>query len=60
MRTLKEIRSEIRQLRAEMKADGIPITSVMNRQPSMVAARCNERLYALKIELEDTAKAGTR
>lgn len=52
MRTPKEIQKDIRELRAEMRADGIPIRSFMNRQPSMYAARCNERLYALKLELE--------
>jgi hypothetical protein len=52
MRTAKEIRKEMRELKAEMKEAGVKVTSMMNRQVSMYAARCNERLYALKLELE--------
>jgi hypothetical protein len=52
MRTAKEIKREIRQLKAEMKDRGIKVTSFMNRQPSLEAARANERLFALKVELE--------
>ncbi len=52
MRTAKEIRNEIRQLKREMKERGIKVTSFMNRQPSLEAARANERLFALKAELQ--------
>ena len=52
MRTAKEIRNEIRQLKKEMKERGIKVTSFMNRQPSLEAARANERLFALKAELQ--------
>ena len=52
MRTANEIKKEIRQLKAEMKDRGIKVTSFMNRQPSLEAARANERLFALKVELE--------
>jgi len=52
MRTAKEIRTEIRQLKKEIKERGIKVTSFMNRQPSLEAARANERLFALKVELE--------
>ena len=53
MRTPKEIRAEIRELKREMKENGIRITSFMNRQPSIQAARMNERLFALKCELDE-------
>ena len=52
MRTAKEIRTEIRQLKKEIKERGIKVTSFMNRQSSLEAARANERLFALKVELE--------
>ena len=52
MRTAKEIRTEIRQLKKEIKERGIKVTSFMNRQPSLEAARANERLFALKMELQ--------
>jgi hypothetical protein len=56
MRTANEIKKEIRQLKAEMKERGIKVTSFMNRQPSLEAARANERLFALKVELEKAAR----
>ena len=49
---LQADQSEIRQLKAEMRERGIKVTSFMNRQPSLEAARANERLFALKMELE--------
>ena len=58
-RTPKEIRAEVRELKSEMKAAGVKVTSMMNRQASLYAARCNERLYALKLEL-DTAMGKAR
>ena len=51
MRTAKEIKQEIRQLKKQMKERGVKVTSFMNRQPSLEAARANERLFALKAEL---------
>jgi hypothetical protein len=51
MRTAKEIRNEIRQLKKEMRERGIKVMSFLNRQPSLEAARANERLFALKAEL---------
>ena len=56
MRTANEIKKEIRQLKAEMKERGIKVTSFMNRQPSLEAARANERLFALKVELEKATR----
>ena len=59
MRTAKEIRHEIRQLKKEMKERGIKVTSFMNRQPSLDAARANERLFALKAELQKATVRAT-
>ena len=56
MRTAKEIRNEVRQLKAEMRERGIKVTSFMNRQPSLEAARANERLFALKVELQKATR----
>jgi hypothetical protein len=62
-RTPKEIQAEIRELKREAKERGITITSMMNRQASPEAARINERLFALKVELErakeDTVEPST-
>lgn len=52
MRSVKEIKADISSLKKEMKESGIRVTSFMNRQPSIQAARANERLFALKCELE--------
>ena len=59
MRTVKEIKLDIREHKRGMKASGIPVRSFMNRQPSIAAARANERLFALKVELEQAEKAET-
>ena len=56
MRTANEIKKEIRQLKKEMKERGIRVTSFMNRQPSLEAARANERLFALQMELEKATR----
>ena len=54
LRNPSEIRKEIRELKKEMKERGLKVTSFMNRQPSIEAARANERLFALKCELDKT------
>lgn len=51
-RRSQEIKNEMRQLKDEMKQNGIPITSVFNRQPSEQSHRYNSRLFSLKVELE--------
>lgn len=51
-RTATLVRKEIRELRKMMKEEGIKVSSFMNRQPSIEAARANEKLFALKTELE--------
>ncbi len=52
MATAKEIRAEIKNLRREMREQGIRESSMMNRHPSLEAMRANERLFALKVALE--------
>lgn len=59
MRSVREIQREIREHKADMKARGLRITSFMNRQDSLEAARANERLFALKVELADAKKAAS-
>lgn len=56
MRRVKEIRAAIRELRHDMKAAGIPVRCFLNRM-DVQAARCNERLFALKLELEKAQAA---
>ncbi len=58
MRSPKEIKDEIRQLKDDMKQQGLRVTSMMNRQDSMEAGRANGRLFALKLELEQAEKQG--
>jgi hypothetical protein len=54
--TSKEIRKEIREHKAEMKANGFRILSFMNAQP-IDQMRANERLFALKVQLDNALKA---
>jgi hypothetical protein len=49
----KEIRREIRELRADMKAKGLRIISFMNGGQSLEQMRANERLFELKLRLCD-------
>jgi hypothetical protein len=51
MRTEKEIRSDIRELRARMKARGIRRTSMMNGGHSMESMRANQEMFSLETEL---------
>lgn len=59
MTRTQELRQQIRELKAQMKASGIRRMCSMNRMPSIEAARANERLERLQLELEDAAKAQT-
>jgi hypothetical protein len=51
--TCKEIKAEIRELRAYMKANGIKRSSFMNGGHSPESYRCNARLFALDVKLKD-------
>lgn len=51
----REIRTEIRELKARMKAAGMKVTCFMNRQ-DVAQSRCNGQLFRLKLELEDELK----
>jgi hypothetical protein len=51
MRAPKEIRTDIREHKREMKASGIKIISAMNRVDSRTFS-ANVRLSRLKLELE--------
>jgi hypothetical protein len=47
-----EIRRNIRELKQDMKARGLPIRSMMNGGHTMESMRANERLFALKLQLD--------
>lgn len=51
MRTIKEIRQELRLLRQEMKQDGIRVMSCFNGGHTAISLRYNQRLFTLKAEL---------
>ena len=53
MRPIKEIRTDLRELRREMKAAGIKKTSPFNGGMDMVTVRANSRRFALETELKD-------
>ena len=55
MRESTEIRRQIREHKADMKARGFRITSFMNRQP-VEQERANCRLYQLKLNLTEALK----
>jgi len=57
MRSEKEIREEIRALKAHMRAKGIRRLSFMNGGHTMESMRANERMFALECELK-RAKVG--
>lgn len=52
MRPIKEIRTDLRELRREMKAAGIKKTSPFNGGMDMVTVRANQRRFALETELK--------
>lgn len=52
MRTPKEIKAEIREVRAEMRARGIRRTSCFNGGLTPQESQYNSRLFALNTELE--------
>ena len=52
----KAIRAEIRELRAYMKENGIRRTSCFNGGLSQEEWRCNSRLFALTVKLQDEVK----
>ena len=54
--TNQEIKRAIRELKREMKANGIPIFSCFNGGHSSEGKRYNERLFALKVQLSRTPK----
>lgn len=56
--TSKEIRKQIKAHKAEMRESGIKITSFMNRT-DIYTMRANEKLFALKLELEHAIKNET-
>lgn len=56
MRTAKEVKTEIRELKDDANRRGIRIQSFMNRQ-DREGSRVNERLFALKLELETITRA---
>ena len=55
MRNAKEIRAEIKALRQEMRANGVPRRACFNGGHTPESYRLNARLFALSAELE---KAG--
>lgn len=50
--TLKEIRQQIRKLKAEMRAKGIRRISMMNGGHSSESMRLNERMFYLETLLQ--------
>ena len=55
-----EIRREIRRLKDDMKARGLPIRAMMNGGHTMESMRANERLFDLKLRLEDALAKGKK
>jgi archaeosine-15-forming tRNA-guanine transglycosylase len=53
----QEIRKEIREHKAEMKASGYRVMSFMNGGQPIAQMRANERLFALKARLSDALRA---
>ena len=51
MRTVREIRTAIRELKREMKAQGIRVSSCFNGGHSRESMRYNQQLFVLKSEL---------
>jgi hypothetical protein len=47
-----QIRRIIKELKQDMKSRGLPIRSMMNGGHSMESMRANERLFDLKIRLD--------
>jgi hypothetical protein len=59
-RQIKEIRQDIREHKQDMKANGFKVLSFLCRHPSLASAKANERLFALKVELQDAQVARER
>lgn len=55
--TAKEIRAEIRAVKAEMKERGIKTVSCFNGGLDDGTYRANSQLFRLKLALEDALKA---
>jgi hypothetical protein len=53
MRNIKEIRSELKQVRQQMHHHGIKRTSCFNGGMTRDAQRFNEKMFALETELKD-------
>lgn len=53
------IRRDIRDHKADMKANGLKVTSFMNGGQTITQMRANERLFALKTQLEIALKQET-
>ena len=56
IRTVKEIAREIRELRKEMRENGIRVTSCFNGGLSGAEYAANARLFALTTEKKDAEK----
>lgn len=57
MRTAKEIKQEISELKKEMKSNFVPVKSCFNGGHTSESLRCNTLLFKLKTELERAAQA---
>lgn len=55
--TVKEIKQQIRETKAEMKECGIRVTSCFNGGLDRDTYRANAQLFRLKVELETAQKA---
>ena len=55
--TNQEVKRTIRELKREMKANGIPVSSCFNGGHTLESMRYNQRLFALKAELSRLMKA---
>jgi hypothetical protein len=53
MKTVKEIRAEIKEHKQYMKEAGIKVMSFMNRHLSVESSRANERLFKLNCDLKN-------
>ena len=54
--TVKELRERIREHKAGMKRQNIPVSSFMNGGLSLESAKANGLLFRLKLDLEDAMK----
>jgi len=52
MTTIKEIKAQIRELKRDMKSQGIPLKSCFNGGHSSASLAMNTELFRLKVELD--------